>query len=284
MRLLLLAGFVALAAPSDRPAADIQSGYVDVPGGRLFYETTGHGDPVVLVHDGILHRETWAAQFPALGDSHRLIRYDRRGYGRSPRASQAYSPVDDLQAIFAKLNLTRATLVGCSAGGGLSIDFAIEHPQEVRALVLIGAVVRGLPSSDHFKSRGERLSPASQPDVARAIEYWTTKDPYYVSEQSPDARARVRELLTSNPQDLDADRFARRPTWTALSRLGEIHVPTLIVVGEHDIPDVHAHSGAIQAGISSSRRDVISGAGHLVHMEQPERFNMLLRTFLDGLR
>jgi 3-oxoadipate enol-lactonase len=69
-----------------------------------------------------------------------------------------------------------------------------------------------------------------------------------------------------------------------LSRLGEIHVPTLIVVGEHDIPDVHAHAGAIQAAIPSSTREIVPGADHLVHMEQPARFNTLVRSFLNRSR
>jgi hypothetical protein len=70
----------------------------------------------------------------------------------------------------------------------------------------------------------------------------------------------VRELLTANPHDLHTDQFAQRPQSSALSRLGEIRVPTLIIVGEHDIPDVHAHAGAIEAGIARSRREVVSNA------------------------
>ena len=66
----------------------------------------------------------------------------------------------------------------------------------------------------------------------------------------------------------------------ALGRLGEIKAPTLIVIGAEDIPDVHAHGGAIQAGITGARRVVVRSAGHLVHMEQPEEFNRLALEFL----
>jgi 3-oxoadipate enol-lactonase len=284
IRSLLVAGLLATFAQSSQvPTDSIQSGFVTVPGGRLFYEAAGHGDAVVLIHDGILHRETWNDQFPVLASEGRLIRYDRRGYGRSTVPAAAYSNIDDLQAIFDALHIDRATLIGCSAGGGVAFEFAIVHPDEVRALVLVGAVVRGLPTSAHFQSRGGRWSPGADASPS-AIDYWAMKDPYYVSDQSPAVKMRVRDLLTSNPQDLHTDRFVQRPSWTALSRLGEIRVPTLIVVGEHDIPDVHAHAGAIQAGIPSSMREIVPGAGHLVHMEQAARFNTLVRSFLNRSR
>jgi pimeloyl-ACP methyl ester carboxylesterase len=284
IRPLLVASLLTTLAQSSAVLTDsIQSGFVEVPGGRLFYEAAGHGDTVVLIHDGILHRETWNDQFPALAGEHRLVRYDRRGYGRSTAPTAAYSNVDDLQAIFAALHIDRAALIGCSAGGALAIDFAIAHPDEVRSMVLVGAVVRGLSPSAHFQSRGGRWSPDVDATPA-AIEYWAMKDPYYVSEQSPAVKTRVRELLASNPQNFHADAFVQRPSWTALSRLGEIRVPTLIVVGEHDIPDVHADAGAIQAGIQSSTREIIPAAGHLVHMEQPTRFNTLVQSFLSRSR
>ena len=66
----------------------------------------------------------------------------------------------------------------------------------------------------------------------------------------------------------------------ALPRLAEIKAPTLILVGEKDIPDVHAHVGAIQAGIEGARRVVLSGDGHLPYLESPEVFNRIVLEFL----
>jgi pimeloyl-ACP methyl ester carboxylesterase len=87
--------------------------------------------------------------------------------------------------------------------------------------------------------------------------------------------------VAANPQNLrppvELDRPADAP---ALPRLGEIAVPTLIVVGEHDIPDVHAHSGALHAGVSGATRVVVPGSGHLPHLEAPEAFTRLVCEFL----
>lgn len=128
----------------------------------------------------------------------------------------------------------------------------------------------------------ERRRAPQAPPVLHATALLLDSTPH-VAPTSTATKNKVRELLTANPHDLHTDQFAQRPQSSALSRLGEIRVPTLIIVGEHDIPDVHAHAGAIEAGIARSRREVVSNAGHLVHMEQPERFNTSARGFLDRL-
>jgi pimeloyl-ACP methyl ester carboxylesterase len=77
---------VGLQAGQATPTVD--SGFVDVEGGTIFYEATGQGPVIVMTHDGILHRETWNAQFSALAGQFRLVRWDRRGYGKSPAATE----------------------------------------------------------------------------------------------------------------------------------------------------------------------------------------------------
>jgi 3-oxoadipate enol-lactonase len=87
--------------------------------------------------------------------------------------------------------------------------------------------------------------------------------------------------LTASPQDLTHDDMAR-PTHPAVARLGEIRVPTLILVGDQDIPDVHAHAGVIENGIPNSRRVVVEDAGHLMYLEKPDEFTRLVITFLQA--
>jgi tetratricopeptide (TPR) repeat protein len=89
-------------------------------------------------------------------------------------------------------------------------------------------------------------------------------------------------LLKANHQNIDNAKFGlrRNPDRQALGALGEITVPVLIVVGEYDIPDVHAHAGAIEAGIRGSRRIVIKDAGHIVPLEQPDAFDQAMMSFL----
>ncbi len=278
-------GLPAASAQTSPRAMDaqIRSGTIDVDGGRLFYDEAGSGDCIVLVHDGLIHRQIWDAQFPVFAQTHRVVRYDRRGYGDSDAAHAPYSDVADLHSVFAQLGIERAWLMGMSAGGGLCIDFTLAHPQVVSGLVLVGAVVSGFDYTLHMATRGGRLTPAirSDPDSLRL--YMVTTDPYEMAPTSTAARAWVRELLEAYPfhTDLTRLRFAVGADLPALDRLGEIRVPTLIVIGEHDIPDVHAHAGAIDAGIPGAQRVVMSGSGHLVPLEQPEAFTAEAQRFLE---
>jgi pimeloyl-ACP methyl ester carboxylesterase len=282
-RIALRALLALIAAGSPAAAAAPATGFVDVPGGRLWYESRGTGTPVVFLHDGLLSSETWDDQVAAFSQMFRMIRYDRRGYGRSEPAQAPFSGVADLAAVFDRLELGRAVLVGCSSGGQLAVDFALAHPGRVEALVLVGPVVSGLPYSEHFLQRVLELRRplVREKDVAKAIDAWV-RDPYLIAGGNTRAKERLRELLTRDSRQLTSPgaqlQSPERPP--ALGRLAEIRVPALIVVGASDIPDVHSHSGALEAGIAGSRRVVLAGAGHLVHMEIPERFNETVLAFL----
>jgi 3-oxoadipate enol-lactonase len=244
-------------------------------------EAARAGSPVVLTHEGLLHSESWDAQVAALAVDHRVVRWDRRGYGRSPRPAQAYSSVDDLAAVVRAASDGPAALVGCSFGSLVTLHCALEHPELVTKLVLVGPIVSGLPFSEHFATRGGHGVPAPSAPDAEQIEYWSAVDPWFVAPGNTAARERLRALLTANPQNLRPPmELEHLPEAPALPRLGEITAPTLIVVGEQDIPDVHAHSGALQAGVPGATRVVLTGSGHLPHLEAAEAFTGLVREFL----
>ena len=257
------------------------TGYADVGGGKLYYEVAGEGPTVVLIHDGLLHCKAWDEQFQPFAKTYRVIRYDRRGFGLSKTSAQAYSDVEDLRALLKHMAVSAAALVGSSSGGGLAIDFTLAYPDVVDGLVLVGAVVRGFGYSEHFIERNRANRGR---DLETTIEHWAS-DPWTIAPGNSAVRQRVRELLLANPQNLSVDkhRYATPPHQPALGRLSEIRVPTLIVGAEADIPDVHAHAGAIQAGIAGAKRVVISRAGHLVYLEQPEEFNRVALDFLSSV-
>jgi 3-oxoadipate enol-lactonase len=244
-------------------------------------EVTGAGSPVVVTHEGLAHSEAWDVPMAALAANHRVARWDRRGYGRSPRPTAQYSSIDDLAAVVHAVSDGPAALVGCSFGSLVTVHCALEHPELVSKLVLVGPIVSGLPLSEHFATRGGRGVPAPDAPDAEQIAYWSSVDPWFVAPANIAARERLRALLTANPQNLRPPiEMERLPDKPALPRLGEIAVPTLIVVGEGDIPDVHAHSGALQAGIPDATRVVLPGSGHLPNLETPEALTRLVREFL----
>ncbi|MDO8632514.1 MAG: alpha/beta fold hydrolase, partial [Phycisphaerales bacterium] len=130
-------------ASSGRTHDDV--GYLNAPSGKLYYEAAGDGPPVVLIHGGQMDLRIWDEQVALLSPNHRVIRYDVRGYGRSPAPQKVYANHEDLAAVLDQLGLHRATLVGLSLGGGIAIDFAISYPDRVEKLV---AVAPGLSGFD----------------------------------------------------------------------------------------------------------------------------------------
>src|SRR5579862_816720 len=135
------------------------SGHVEVAGSKIYYEECGTGPvAVILLHDQWLHSVTWDEEWRPLCAKYHAVRYDRRGYGRSEAAKAAYSPVEDLLAVINDRKTQRAVIVGSSTGAGVSLDFALAHPQLVEGLFLIGPIVDGLPTSTEYEVRAARNS------------------------------------------------------------------------------------------------------------------------------
>lgn len=267
---------------SQKPAAPPGPGsFAEIDGAKLYYEECGTGShTVVLIHDGVVNSAVWEEVWPEFCKHFHAIRYDRRGYGRSPAATTWYSETDDLAALLRHLKTGRAALVGSSHGGELSIDFALAHPEIVQQLVLVGAVVSGMPYSQHFLDRGRHaFELLEKGNVKEAISEWS-QDKYLIAPGNDAARKRLLDLLSANPQDMGHEDYPLRNK-PALPRLHEIHVPTLILVGDADIPDVHAHAGAIEAGIPNARRVVIAGVGHIMYLEKPAEFSKRVISFIE---
>jgi pimeloyl-ACP methyl ester carboxylesterase len=259
-----------------------RAGYLTADSSRIYYEECGTGPALVLVHDGVMGASTWDAAWPDLCTRFHALRYDRRGVGRSSAARIPFSEVEDLAALVADRHITAATIVGSSAGGALAIEFVLAHPDKVSRLVLLGPVVNGMGYSDHFIQRNHtNLAPVdSGNDSAAAANQ--ANDRYAIAPGHDAARRKVLETLLANPQNLRStgDALEQWPIVPAAAHLGDVRVPTLILVGEFDIPDVHAHAGGIEFGIWGSRREIVRDAGHLLQLEQPALLRDTLVAFV----
>ena len=276
-----MAGILSNSGSCQNTPADFLSDYIEVDGGNLFYETGGNGDNIVLLHDGMVSHEIWDYQFPLLAKYYRVTRYDRRGYGKSSDPQSPYSDIDDLYQLFIKLGIEKATIFGMSSGGARAIDFTLKYPEKVNALVLVGAVVGGYGYTSHMTYRGGHLkNPALMSDPAKAAEYFVWDDPYEIYAENREAKQKVASIVEANLHRPFDRRYFTPPERMAARFLSEIKVPCLVLVGEHDIPDVHAHAGVISFGINGSRREVILNSGHLIPVEQPEEFNKSVFRFL----
>ena len=142
-----------------------------------------------------------------------------------------------------------------SSGGRLAIDFTLTYPEKVTGLVLVGAVVSGFGYTSHMNTRGGHFDPQKITDPVKVNEYFIKDDPYEIYSENIAAKEKVMKLL---PILARQNSVPTQPaTKVAVRSLSEIKVPALILVGEYDIPDVLAHAGAINSGITNSKREII---------------------------
>jgi pimeloyl-ACP methyl ester carboxylesterase/GNAT superfamily N-acetyltransferase len=262
-------------------------------GTRVYYEVAGDdvaGDgspPLVLLHADLTTSEMWDAQWGPLARTHRTIRYDLRGCGWSRRPSGPFSPREDLAQLLGFLGVERAVLIGASIGGQVAIDFTLEHPERVAALILIGAGVSGIEPSTSMRERGDEIEVlAAGGEIARAVELalrlWVDGARRSGEQVDPTVREWVREMMTRNVARAAAQGQSQplplEPP--ARTRLGEVHVPTLVVVGERDLSATLATAELLARSIRGARKVVIRGAAHLPSIEQPEILTRLVVAFL----
>jgi 3-oxoadipate enol-lactonase len=256
-------------------------------GAHLEYEIVGEGPTVTLVHPGLWDMRTWVREVPRLVQAgYRVLRYDVRGYGRSsrPEPGEPYSHVRDLLALLDANEVTQTALVGCSMGGGIDLDFALEHPERVWALVLVATGLGGFePTEEEEEWDAQAYGPVDAAiesgDLERArdleLEIWASLG------TDDEAGARIRQIAFDNIHELQMDESGReRLDPPAAHRLGELDVPTLIMDAEHDPPFQHRIAEFLAMEIMGSRKVVVEGADHVVNMRQPERFEELVLPFL----
>jgi len=280
----LVAGTVLAADPIGQGAG--KSGFADVAGAKLYYEECGSGPAIVLLHDGLLHSASWDEVWQPLAARYHVIRYDRRGYGRSDLATSSFSPAEDLASLLRHLKVERAVLVGSSSGGALAIDFAVQHPEMTDGLFLIGPVLHGLEFSAEFRERAKRNNePMERGDVKAWARNWS-RDKFLIAGTNEKARLKIYEQVVANVEKLKSydGALEEKLSPPASKRLGEIKTPTLILVGEGDIADVNSHGKIINAGISGSERIVVKDAGHLIQVEKPDEVVGRLEKFAERCR
>ncbi|MEP6910995.1 MAG: alpha/beta fold hydrolase [Actinomycetota bacterium] len=255
---------------------------------ELHYEVAGEGPPVVLVHEGITDSRMWDPQWTSFPPLHKTVRYDMRGFGETPISPGSFSNARDLVELLERLALGPAAIVGVSLGGRVALEVAVARPDLVSALVLVGS---GLPGHDWTEETqagwAEEGAALERGDLDAAVEVnlrmWVDGPGRSANDVDPRVREFVglmqrRALELQMPVGDDADEEPLVPDLA--DRLGEITVPTLIIVGEEDRPDMHTIADRLAAAIPHARRATIPATAHVPSIERPEEFDRLVLEFL----
>ena len=239
---------------------------IPVGGGTLWAEDTGgYLAPVVLVHGDWTDSGIWATLVPLLRERYRVIGYDLRGFGRSSRPVRPFTRLEDLLALLDHFGIGQAIVVGHSGGGGTALGLALQQPERVRALGLVAPGIHDYPwpSDDAYSRQCGAMIEAGDRDglVRLGLETWAPAGADGVM------TAMLRSAVSSwfeigDLEEVDPPGFGR---------LGEIRLPTVMLLGELEYPMVADASLAIAARIDGCRTALVPGADHLLPLRDPHR-------------
>ena len=255
-----------------------------INGARIHYVREGDGMPVVLLHAGVADHRMWQPQMRAVARHFDVIAPDMRGFGRSELPPGHWSPIGDVLGLIDHLRLKPVHLVGCSMGGGVAIDFAIEHGERISKLVLVGPGVGGIEFGPKYPELFAEADAADKAGDHNAIveadaHLWLDgprRRPGYVKDP-------IRKLFFEMDSNFESD-WDSAPmdpiSPPAAERLHEITAPTLVIVGDEDAPPIFDAVELIMEKVPHARKAVIHDAAHLPNLEHPDEFNRIVLEFL----
>jgi 3-oxoadipate enol-lactonase len=235
----------------------------------------GDGVPIVFLHPGTGDSRVWDLVVAGLS-GRRIVRYDVRGYGRSPLPTEEFSLVDDLVTVLEQLDLQRVVLVGCSMGGGTALSFALTHPDRVHGLVLLCPSVRGFPVLEEPELDAQYDELIANRDVDGLVEFGL---PVWAATVTDDAV--VAQLRAAAPAWFEQGMYLK-PELPVYDRLNEIHAPTTVMVGDQDRPIATASAGAAAARIPGCQFTWIPGADHYPSLRNPQAVIDAISNYMAG--
>lgn len=269
----------------------IQTGYAEINNARLYFELAGRGTPFVMIHAGIADCRMWEEEFAHFAKSHQVLRFDMRGYGKSLPVDGEFNIQDDLRALLNFLDVDPPViLMGCSIGAGLAIDYALTHPDEVESLILVGGEPAGFEADaewpEELFAQSEQAFKSGDADRVAEIDMKIWFDGFGRSTENLNQEARKRALemarLVAKHEMKDIGSHVRKTfDAQAVDRLAELTMPSLVIIGENDLPFLKLAADYLSAGIPDATRALISDAAHLPNMEHPEQFRAIVEDFLS---
>jgi 3-oxoadipate enol-lactonase len=264
----------------------VRAGAVDVGGSMMHYDVRGTGEPILLIHAGVADARMWDEQVGPLSSRHTVVRCDLRGFGATARGAVRFAHHRDVATLLDSLHLEKVHVVGASFGGRVAIDFALASPRRIRSLIVCAPAISGAAPSpeilrvdsteEAYLQRGDTVGAA-----AFNVRTWVVGPYREPGEVSSAIRQRVQEMQLRNyavPSPVGAESIPLEPR--AITRLEEIHVPTLVLVGDRDLPFFQNLAAIAASRIPDAKKIVIPGVAHMINMERPELFNRVLLDFV----
>ncbi|MGB8423725.1 alpha/beta fold hydrolase [Paraburkholderia sp.] len=250
--------------------------------GCLWCEVNGDGMPVILLHGFSFDSTSWDSQFECVASDYRAVRYDLSGFGRSTNPVGHRGHVDDFLAVCADLKINDAHLVGLSLGANVALSVALQHPKLVRSLVLASP---GLPGYTWTEERPpdavKRYADTHGVDAAKL--YWYNHPIFSAAREQPNVAAALWAMIDRYSGWHWLNSASVQPLVPVADRLAKVQCPTLIINGDRDVSGYRGIGRFLSMAVTGATHVEFQGAGHLVNMEQPQRFNEAMLCFLKSI-
>ena len=260
----------------------VKTGFATIHNTKLYFEMAGKGEPLILLHSGIADHRMWLVQQRELARFFRVVTADFRGYGGTAPPSGSFWHYEDIHELIQYLGFDSVNIVGCSLGGKAAMELAIAYPQVVDSLILVAPGLTGYEYGDKETLEKDTMlekliAGDRREDVAdMLVDIWVVGLRRRRDMVSSGARALVRRMILDN-YDSVVDKYPEAaPTFDLIAGLSEIRAPTLVVIGDSDLPDMLAISQLVTDKIPDSRRRVIHDAAHLLNLEHSTIFNQIV--------
>ena len=260
---------------------------------RLYYEEVGQGTPILFVHEFASDHRGWEPQLREFGKRHRCIAYSARGYTPSdvPADPDAYSykhMMRDAVAMLDYLKIGSAHLIGLSMGGYTSLQVSLNYPQRVRSLVLAGTgsgSERWYTADFHRHSRslGDQFESEGAVAVAKGYGMGPSRLPFLLKDPRgfEEFTARLAEHDAKGSANTSRGFQGTRPSlYDFADEICKLAVPALIVVGDEDERCIEP-SLFLKDAIPASGLGMLPKTGHVVNLEEPDLFNLIVGDFLE---
>lgn len=253
----------------------------------ISYDVTGRGRTVVFIHGWALNKSAWDDQVPVFSKRYRVLRYDSPGYGASTGYDDESVEPLDLLVLLEALHIDKVYLVGLSRGGSIALRFATAYPERVDGLVLYGSS----PPADFPIPPDVAQLFGSLPGIAKAhgldsVGKLILSSPlFWVPPGRTDVTDRYRKFWASytGKDLLDPRPESGLVPLPSIARLSTLRMPTLVLIGDHDMPFVAAAADTFALRIPNAKKVIIPNAGHGAHFAQPASFNSALMDFFNDV-
>lgn len=271
--MLTLAGFSQVQMPKKWQTIQtpppmptpVQSGYASINGIQMYYAVYGKGDPVLMIPIGAADATMWSAEIPTLSRQHMVIVADSRGHGRSTRTQQPFSydlMASDYLALLDHLKIKKVALVGASDGAIIGLDIAINQPERLTKLFAQGA---NATTDGTYSAAADPAASKAAALLWEANYRKLSKTP----DQFPAFHAALEAMWNKEPNYTDA-------------QLGSIHVPTAVVMSDHDEWIKPDHARYIARTIPGAKLVVLNNVSHYAAIQDPAAYSEAVLRFVDG--